>query len=421
MYSSVVPRTCWSCGATLCGSDARQSTCPGCASYFTAPSTIPAVTLTLIAANTAVSILTVFFPDNVVAFGADWGLKTLSGEWWRLFTSIFIQQAFWHLFGNMFVLWLFGKRLEKILGSLTFVLFYLSCGLAGEIVSLAVDPELLGYGASGAIFGLAGGLVGIYGLKIKVLSKREFWKLAFLCLWVILETCTGPVPGIDGAAHVGGLLTGLIRGTLLVSGRKTLGRRSRVFGVMAGLLLVSAISVRQAKSYVVHLGAASRALDQGRTKDASRELHAALRIRPDARLAPDLIRDLKGQGGTRSSCTLLATVVRSQAFHDNPCEGRQCDGAIHKIDWPDGTNGAYQGTREIHNPNIPVANRTTTLTIQALDDFGEIGCTFRTTRVQMQTDSHRDVKGEEFRTDETVSSFDPQAVNMRAAIFGVKR
>jgi len=55
-------------------------------------------------------------------------------------------------------LWFFGKRVERILGKWTFLLFYLSCGVAGRIVSIAARPEADGYGASGAIFGLVGGL-----------------------------------------------------------------------------------------------------------------------------------------------------------------------------------------------------------------------------------------------------------------------
>lgn len=109
----------------------------------------------------AVTIVVWFATDRGSGppLGAGWGVKTLSGEWWRLVTSIFVHHWLSHILINLIFLWLFGKRLERILGMWSFLVFYLTCGVAGDIVTLVANPEVQSYGASGAVFGLAGGLV----------------------------------------------------------------------------------------------------------------------------------------------------------------------------------------------------------------------------------------------------------------------
>jgi membrane associated rhomboid family serine protease len=114
------------------------------ASLFLSP-----VTLCLVALNTVAFIFVrSASPLNLENYGASWGPLTISGQWWRLLTSQFIHLKIGHLLINVLALWLFGQRMERLLGRWVFFLFYLSCGLVGGIVLLAFRPDALGYGAS---------------------------------------------------------------------------------------------------------------------------------------------------------------------------------------------------------------------------------------------------------------------------------
>src|ERR1700690_1933226 len=150
-------------------------------------------------------------------WGSNWGPLTLHGEWWRLLSSNFVHFSFQHLLGNMVALWILGRRAEPIFGRWVFLGLYLSCGLAGSVASLAVRPEDQMCGASGAIFGLAGGLIGAYCLvKVRRL-KTPWWGVALLITYVAYSVYEGgKTPGIDNAAHVTGLATGLLLGAILV-------------------------------------------------------------------------------------------------------------------------------------------------------------------------------------------------------------
>ena len=189
-------------------------------------------------------------------------MKTLGGDWWRLLTAMFVHANLIHLLVKLFFFWFFGKRMEAILGGRSFLLFYLSCGLAGNLVTVAILPEAMSYGASGAVYGLAGGLVAAFGMKVRRLSMRQWWKLALLAIWVAWTIHEGFSDAeINNAAHLGGLLAGLALGAILASGLiQTAKDRQWVFVGAALVFLVGCISIRYCNRYVVHADAANRAL-----------------------------------------------------------------------------------------------------------------------------------------------------------------
>ena len=252
------------------------------------------VTRILLAINTVVFLCTwitaIKWPgvaESVVLALADWGPLTLGGQWWRPLTSMFVHAGIGHLLSNLLALWILGRHAELVLGRWDFLQLYLACGLAGSIASLAVHPEVTSGGASGAIFGLAGAVIIIYGLKGLSISRRALWKLAFPVLLVAYSIF--PYAGdhtVNHAAHAGGLIAGLIIAGVLYSGLARSGEQKRwVFPGVAVALLLGAISVYHYKNYVVHLATARSAINHGRTEEGVRELDLVLQEKPDSPLA----------------------------------------------------------------------------------------------------------------------------------------
>src|SRR5215468_11743666 len=97
--------------------------------------------------------------DSLIQWGANYGPKTTQGEWWRMFTCMFLHIGLLHLLFNMVALWNVGGFMEHLLGSTGFLVLYLLAGLLGSVASVAWNPFVVSAGASGAIFGLYGGLL----------------------------------------------------------------------------------------------------------------------------------------------------------------------------------------------------------------------------------------------------------------------
>ncbi len=137
---------------------------------------------------------------------------------WQLITYQFMHGGFWHIFWNMFFLWMFGIEIENLWGSKKFLTFYLMCGVAAGISQL-IFPPLLGepsaptIGASGAIFGVL--------IAFAMLFPNRYIYIWFLvpikakyviAAFVLLEFFSIDSPGSDIAhlAHLGGALAGFI-------------------------------------------------------------------------------------------------------------------------------------------------------------------------------------------------------------------
>lgn len=135
-----------------------------------------------------------------------------NGEWYRLFTSMFLHFGMAHLANNMLVLFVLGGRLERTTGKIRFLLIYLLGGIGGNVVSLLLDRNRDAYtvsaGASGAIFALTGALIYIVIRNkgnVEDLSRRQILVMAALSLYMGF---TGT--GVDNAAHVGGMICGFL-------------------------------------------------------------------------------------------------------------------------------------------------------------------------------------------------------------------
>ena len=192
------------------------------------------ITVALVAINTLVFIATLiagaewFIPVGKIqiAWGSNFGPYTTDGEWWRLFNSLFIHFGIAHLVLNMIALVMFGPLVERLYGSVNYLLIYLLAGIAGSLASLSWQPEINSAGASGAIFGILGALLAAQlraGETFPPDILRPIRNTALLFLGLSLYAGF-KYKGIDNAAHLGGLAAGFLVG--LVAARPITGAGS---------------------------------------------------------------------------------------------------------------------------------------------------------------------------------------------------
>ncbi|OYY95111.1 MAG: rhomboid family intramembrane serine protease [Hydrogenophilales bacterium 28-61-23] len=158
-------------------------------------------------------------PNNIqLAWGANFGPATKDGEWWRLGSALFLHFGILHLSMNMLALWDGGRLVERMFGPARFILIYFCSGLSGNLLSLiAQGDQAVSGGASGAIFGVYGALMAFLWRERRQLDPAEFkwlfWgAIGFSSVTIVLGLL---IPGIDNAAHIGGLLGGLLAGAAL--------------------------------------------------------------------------------------------------------------------------------------------------------------------------------------------------------------
>lgn len=149
---------------------------------------------------------------ELVGWGSNFSGLTLHGQPWRLLTSLFVHAGFSHLLLNLCSLWLLGLLVEDRVGPLRLLLVYLACGVGGSLASLWWHTTgINSVGASGAIFGLYGLLLVLLVGKKLVLNKSDRRAMLGLVLYLVLSNLLSGLTGnIDNAAHLGGLLTGLL-------------------------------------------------------------------------------------------------------------------------------------------------------------------------------------------------------------------
>jgi membrane associated rhomboid family serine protease len=237
--------------------------------------------------------------EQLLRWGANWGPLSLGTQPWRILTSNYVHIGIIHLGFNMWCLWNLGQLAERILGRLNFVLLYTICGLAGSLASLWWHPMVVGAGASGAIFGLAGASIAIFYLGHLPIAKSAIAStMRSLLTFVGYNLVFGLTPGIDNSAHIGGLVAGLAMGAALSKHilvapeiRRTWARITWIS--MAALLLLASFGIRRmypqmpllANPQVIaaqEMAAARRALAQRRPDVAIAQLQEVAEVLPDA-------------------------------------------------------------------------------------------------------------------------------------------
>ncbi|NBA11459.1 rhomboid family intramembrane serine protease [Weissella confusa] len=168
------------------------------------------------------------------------------GEWWRLLTAGFLHVTASHLVFNMITLYFIGRLLELEIGHWRFLILFLATVISGNLMSLAFGTmNAISAGASGGVFGLLGAIVRL-GMMDK---RRAYWRsqaklmTAFVLLSVISALFT---PGIDLAAHIGGLVGGFLIVPVFISGFHysglfKIGVGRRLLALLVYLLLIAVL------------------------------------------------------------------------------------------------------------------------------------------------------------------------------------
>ena len=216
----------------------------------------PRVVPLLIALNVAVFVALALAGAGVlspqpavnVRWGSNFGPLTADGEWWRLVTGAFMHFGVVHLALNMWVLWDAGRLAERLFGPAAFLVIYGVAAIVASLASIAWNPWVNSAGASGAIFGVIGALV-VYmadrsnGVPFAVMRAHRNSLLVFAAYSILFGLIA---TGVDNAAHLGGLVAGVLLGWLL--GRPVLpqpGRRSATrwaIAVAASMIVAVALA-----------------------------------------------------------------------------------------------------------------------------------------------------------------------------------
>ncbi|HHY82453.1 MAG TPA: rhomboid family intramembrane serine protease [Clostridiales bacterium] len=177
----------------------------------------PYVTYAILGINIIVYLLMNLFgllfflnqSQQLLIFGAKENTLIAYGQYWRLFTAMFLHIGIFHLFFNSYALYVYGPVVERLFGKVKFAAVYIISGLTGSLLSYMFSPNPAA-GASGAIFGLMGAL--LYFRQ----RKRDIFYRIFgtqLIMIIAFNLFFGFVnAGIDNWGHIGGLIGGFLVG-----------------------------------------------------------------------------------------------------------------------------------------------------------------------------------------------------------------
>lgn len=267
--------------------------------------------------------------EDLLRFGADYGPLTTSGQWWRILTSTFVHIGLFHLLLNMWGLWQGGQLAERFYGHGAYLALYLASGIGGSLTSLAWSPTIVSAGASGAIFGVYGALLAVVALHRREIPTAIFQDLTKSTIAVVgYNVFYGLVtPGIDNAAHLGGLATGFVVGICLRCPMPELGsdrpastepvalarsglrtRLVRLAPVVVGLALAAFAAKHRVEAVPAvrsdrHFDLALEAWGKNERDRAMEQLDAALALQPDDPRSWSLRGDLVWAGGDRSGAS----------------------------------------------------------------------------------------------------------------------
>lgn len=226
--------------------------------------------------------------QQMLDWGAQFGPFTFDGQWWRLFSSMFLHYGIVHLGLNMWCLWTWGLLAESLLGRWTYLAAYLATGIGADLLSLAWNPLRVSAGASGAIFGLAGILItSLYFARLAVPRDQLRGILRSVVVFAGLNLAIGlSMKIVDNMAHLGGLVTGLAIGLAMapVLSRPKEQRTSRKLAVVVVTVVALATGgflVRHKQVYVVFFDRGYDLIEQQNYPAAISQLKQAASLKPN--------------------------------------------------------------------------------------------------------------------------------------------
>lgn len=150
--------------------------------------------------------------EFMIRCGAVFTPLVQDGEWYRLFTSMFLHFGFSHLLNNMILLLFMGDILEELAGKWKYLLIYMGGGVLGNILSFYMERKtgglIVSAGASGAVFAVIGA---VFVILIRHKGRIRQMRASQMLFMIVLTIYYGfQSSGVDNAAHIGGLLGGMI-------------------------------------------------------------------------------------------------------------------------------------------------------------------------------------------------------------------
>lgn len=226
-----------------------------------------------------------------------------TGEYWRLFTAMFLHVGLTHLAFNSVGLFILGVQVERLFGHYRFTAIYILAGLSGSVASFAFNTTGIAAGASGAIFGVFGALVAFFVVRRNLMGEMGRQTLTGLLVLLAINLFYGfASPGIDNFAHMGGFVSGFALGIAFapryrpvsniigiverMRDTNSLLRRWWVLPLAAALLVVGTVLASAANSdnpitrSITHVREARRLLEDGQHSSALAELGQAIEIDP---------------------------------------------------------------------------------------------------------------------------------------------
>jgi rhomboid protease GluP len=270
----------------------------------------PVMTYALIAVCTAAFALEIakgagfdtMSGDLAIKLGANYGPLTLTGQWWRLLTAMFLHFGFFHILMNMFCLWALGSLAERLMGRAGFLLLYFATGIAGGLLSLAVHPQLVSAGASGAVFGITGGLITYLWMKKApldfALAKKELTSLGIFVGYNFIYSLK---PGIDIMAHLGGIASGLVIAAALprflqspdaqpsivpVFEKSPVNTQIAKIGAACAIaVVIAALGIHRMQADSIFVLSSLEQIDAGKSADVTPRLEQIVKKQPNSYLA----------------------------------------------------------------------------------------------------------------------------------------
>ena len=222
--------SCSNCGRPICP-DCMTPTpvgmrCPECSKQTTQVRTLRSLNSTTTNVTIGLIIVNVlmFLASGRFAIGSGGGASQLylnlglfgpavaDGEIWRLASSGFLHSGLLHVGFNMYLLYMLGQMLEPELGPRRFALLYVAALLAGSAGALALEPDALTVGASGAVFGLMG--AAFVELRSRGVDPFQTFIGPLILLNLVISFV---IPNISIGGHVGGLIGGAIAALVLIA------------------------------------------------------------------------------------------------------------------------------------------------------------------------------------------------------------
>lgn len=225
--------------------------------------------------------------DLMINWGANYAPLSFHGEWWRIFTSMFLHFGFMHIAFNMAALWNLGESAEQLYGTRRYINLYVLSGLGGSCLSLLFNPGVVSAGASGAIFGVYGALFAYFFARRKEMGSEAFRAGSkSATAFILVNVALGLTFGFDNFAHAGGLITGFVCGLMYIPRSRSGFALHPVFGtaIVIGVIMAAfnyAKKVPFDLSGMYHLQMAEQ---YGRANDADSmksELNLAVKRKPD--------------------------------------------------------------------------------------------------------------------------------------------